>query len=383
MSSFGVLNRQTRDIAALMVVMLATVMSAFVPALASAAQMTERSVALSSSSVSAVGVSYQTTFTASASAGAVVVQFCSNSPLIGDVCDAPGGFSAASATASGGATISGTSTANQVVVTDTIASGSNSFTLGNITNPNTAGSLYARILTYTDTTAAGAYSVDSSTSAIGTPIDQGAVAISINNTIGVGGAVLESMTFCVSGETITNNCVGSGASAPALTAPTLKLGKDTGGVVALASDNVYSGTIYTQISTNAYNGAIVSLKSSATDCGGLINSSDPTKCYIGPATSDITAGQALFGVKTGAAATDPTNGTIQPVGSYNASTYYMGYTAGNTAGVTSTYGDSVLNTNSKPANNMNMPLTFGASVSNNTPAGNYSADMSLIATGTF
>lgn len=53
------------------------------------------------------------------------------------------------------------------------------------------------------------------------------------------------------------------------------------------------------------------------------------------------------------------------------------------SGVTSTYGDQFLTTSGAPALNKNMTLTFGASAANNTPAGSYSADLSLIATGKF
>lgn len=52
-------------------------------------------------------------------------------------------------------------------------------------------------------------------------------------------------------------------------------------------------------------------------------------------------------------------------------------------GVTSPFGDRFLETAEAPANNKNMALTFGVAASNNTPAGNYSADLSLIAVGTF
>ena len=55
----------------------------------------------------------------------------------------------------------------------------------------------------------------------------------------------------------------------------------------------------------------------------------------------------------------------------------------NSTGVTSTYGSPFLNTAGAKANNMNMQLTFGASTNASVPAGNYSADLSLIATGTF
>ena len=370
-------------------VLLAVLMmiaSVFLPIMASAAQITTRSVALSSSAKSATGVSYAFTFTtAESTAGAVVIQFCSNSPLIGADCTAPTGFTSAAATATGGATISGTPSANKVIVTTNIEAGVNTFTLGTITNPSATGALYARVVTYLDASAAASYSTNGQT--LGSSIDDGSMAIYINDNVNVSGAVLETLTFCVSGgvsgspatNPIGANCTGT------LTAPTLVLGKTTSGVVALDSTEVSQGTIYTQLSTNAVNGVVVSLKSNATDCGGLIRSSDPAACDIKPAgiTDPIIAGEAKFGLKLGANVSDPTDGDLVASTNYNDTDFQLNYVAGNGTGVTSTYGDPILSTSNKPANNRDMPITFGASVANNTPAGNYSAVLSLVATGKF
>jgi hypothetical protein len=207
--------------------------------------------------------------------------------------------------------------------------------------------------------------------------------MSITPTIGVSGAVLESMTFCVSGAEITvANCGGS------LTAPTLKLGQNVGGVISLNSANVYTGSVYTQLSTNAVTGAVVSLKSNALDCGGLVRQGSETNadgCGIAPAlNTDIAAGEAKFGVKTtAAAAVGSGSGVLQPVAYYNNSTFALRYADGDATGVTSTYGDPFLDTDNAPLNNMGMQIIFGASAANNTPAGLYSADLSMIATGKF
>ena len=361
-----------------MVAAVAMVLGSFLPTLVSAAQVTDRSVELSSSSVSATNVSYKINFTAISAAGAFVIDFCSNSPVLGEACTAPTGFTAASAATSGGFTIGTltTTAANKVMVVGSMSPGAVTATLTGITNPSTAGPLYARIITYVDDTAAAPYV----SATPGTHIDDGGVAMSITPTIGVSGAVLESMLFCVAKNAITANCDLTGNSAP-----TLKLGQDVGGVISLNPLDVYTGTINTQISTNAASGAVISLKSNAVGCGGLINSSKPSGCYIAPALqTGITAGQAKFGVKTAADSTDA-NGTIRakPSSGYNASTFALNWVSGDATGVTSTYGDPFLDTNGAPANNKNMALTFGASVTNQTPAGNYSADLSLIATGKF
>ena len=179
---------------------------------------------------------------------------------------------------------------------------------------------------------------------------------------------------------ITANCGGT------LTPPTLRLGQDVGGVIALNSAAVYEGTIFTQLSTNAAGGAIVSLKSSAAGCGGLIRSSDTSACNILPAgtTGTIDPGEALFGLKLGTQPTDPTDGDLEAASAnYDSTNFRLNYVSGNGSGVTGPYGDPILTTNNAPANNRNIDLTFGASVTNNTPAGNYAADLSLIATGKF
>lgn len=76
---------------------------------------------------------------------------------------------------------------------------------------------------------------------------------------------------------------------------------------------------------------------------------------------------------------------FQPVNGsgYNSSSYVLNYTATNATGVTSAYGDPLLSTDGAPANNKNVAIMFGASVTQDTPAGEYATDLSLIVTGKF
>lgn len=370
---------------------LALVAAVIVPVLVSAAQLTERSIELSSSSKAATGVQYTVNFTVENDAGAFVVDFCSNSPVIGQDCTAPAGFSASAATsATAGFTDVSALAGNTVVVTGAIdAAADNDITvaLSGITNPTNAGPLYARIVTYaTDTEADKYISNDiNGTANDATPIDQGSVAVSITDTVGVSGAVLESMLFCVAGQTISADCDTTGN-----TAPTIQLGETVGDTIALVPTAVSQGSIFTQISTNASSGAVISLKSNAVGCGGLIRAGAPTACDILPATAgSINQGEAKFGVKTTAATDTPAvtgaTGALQPVtgSGYSNTDFFLGYETGDASGITSTYGDPFLDTAGAPANNKNMQLTFGASVSNDTPAGLYSTDLRLIATGKF
>lgn len=369
-------------VAAVFAVLLSTVL----PSLAFAAQITERSIQLSNSSVSATNVTYKINFkaaAAAATAGAFVVDFCSNSPVIGQTCSAPGGFSAAGAAS---ATVGFTDvekTATKLVITGTIeAEDEVSVDVTGIVNPSAAAPLYARIVTFDTDAHADAYT---STVPGAGKIDEGGVAMSITPTVGVSGAVLESLTFCVAKNAISLNCNLAGNEAP-----TLKLGETVGDSVALIPTALSTGTLNTQISTNALSGAVVRLKSSATGCGGLLRAGAPSACDIAPAlTGDIAIGEPKFGVKT-ATATDTIGyddaiGAFQPVtgSGYNNSTYALNYIGTNATGVTSTFGDPFLDTDNAPANNKNMQLTFGASVSNSTPAGMYSTDLSLIASGKF
>jgi len=207
----------------------------------------------------------------------------------------------------------------------------------------------------------------------------------ITPTIGVTGAVLEALTFCVTGEVAPGaNCDLTGTSAP-----TLKLGQDMGNGVLALSTVVSSGDIFTQLSTNAASGAVVSLKSNAVNCGGLklVGSTDVNNCHIAPAgtTGTINTGDAKFGVRAIATADSGTNpgGVLQLTSNYSATDYRMNGAVDNLSGVTSTYGDPIFNTNGLPANGKNMTLNFAAAANNSTPAGLYSADLSLVATGKF
>lgn len=384
-------NRRVGSLFAVAALVLATVTPGLVPAFASAAQISERSVQLSSASKSAQGVEYKITFTPVAGADAVVFDFCENTPLIGATCVAPAGFNASAATVSGtgfAKSTEGTANdANTVVVAGDIAETETVISLESVTNPSAAKPLYLRIATYNTEVNAGAYTSEDLGNGV---VDTGSAAASITDTVGVSAAVLESLTFCVAANQITGvSCTR--ADAADLDAPVLKLGEVvTGNVRALNSNAVSEGSLFSQLSTNAANGAVVNLKSSTT-CGGL-KRLEATACDIVPAngTGGITNGQARFGVKV-ASATGPAGNAsegayqIAVIGGnsyYSDSVLKLNYVDANT-GVSSPYGDPLLDTNGAPVNNKNVELIFGASAANNTPAGTYATDLSLIATGKF
>jgi hypothetical protein len=176
------------------------------------------------------------------------------------------------------------------------------------------------------------------------------------------------------------------------------LGEETyqnSGIFALNSSALSTGSVFAQLSSNALGGTIVNLKSDALGCGGLYLNGDTEECHIAPQNTPATsfaAGEAKFGLKVGSATQAPTvdglsssgSGTFQiATGSnYHSTNYFIDYAEGDATGVTSTYGSPLLEGDG-PVDTMNVEVTFGASVTNNTPAGTYGATLSMIAVGTF
>jgi len=332
-----------------------------------AATVTDRSIALSSSTKAATGVTYRVVFTSPSNTKDFVVDFC-DSAAINTTCNAPSGFSVSSATTATAGYTRVVEDANTVEVTLGTAGTAIDMELANVTNPSAAGVIYARITTY-----AGANDYTAANN-LGTYVDDGGVAISITEGFAVSGRVLETMVFCASAAALGSDCSGA-------TAPSVTLG--SGGIL---TDTLSEGTVHTLVSTNAASGAIVNLKSNTIGCGGLSRvgaASFAAGCGISPLTSagPINTGDAKFGLKlsTPTAAT----GQVNIAGSYDTSDYFMNWVTGDATGVTSPYGDPIYNTNDAPVNVGKTDLTFGANISNVTPAGNYSASMSLIATGKF
>lgn len=382
MRSFRVFNRR----AGALFSAATLVMGTLIPGIVAAADVTARSITLSTSVADATSVSYEVKFTAQDnSTGAFVVDFCSD-PSIGASCTVPTGFSTSGIGTSGSDTVTAinTNAAVKVVLNTPVNTGGNvDVVLTGIHNPTNAGVFYARIVTYVDGTTNYFYTNPTTLDTGGTHLGAGSVAMSITDGFSVSGGVAETMTFCASGTAITQ------ADCSDATAANLTLG--SGGVLSTTPS---SGTVYTQISTNASSGAVVSLKSSATDCGGLVRAgaaSNSAGCGIAPITTPnsvatITTGTAYFGMKlSGLTGTTGTTHLLNTdgTGTYDTTNYFMNYVAGNGSGVTGPYGDQIYNTNDAPVDVGQANLTFSAAISNVTPAGNYSATMNLIATGTF
>jgi hypothetical protein len=414
MKSLRFLDRRAGYSLGALSLLLGLVVPSVLPAFASAAQVTTRSVAMSSSAATATGVEYTVAFTPGTSVASnayVVLFFCKDSPIVGQACGAPTGFTVltstlGSGTNTTGAAITGTRAANKLEINDSTtnlaASTGVTFVIQGVTNPTnpTDGSgsngLYTRIETFSSAADANAAYADPTVTT--NIVDQGGVAMSVTSAIGVTATVKETMTFCVAGTVgtglattgngPTGNCGADGAgSATGTDAAHVGLTLGHGTPAALDSSATDTAADWAQISTNASQGAVVSLKNTNTgNCNGLFRAT-ALSCEIagvGSSSTAISAGQAKFGLNLSKISTDAPLSSATPTGTLAAvAAYGTGVNYGMGANVATTYGDPIFNTSSAPIANKNVLLTFAASAAPTTPAGVYQATMNLIATGTY
>lgn len=361
-------------------------------------QVQVRSIKLSDSRSNQTSVTYDVKFTTAStySVKGIIVDFCdsTSTPIIGDsTCNTTnlGGFTVGaspSVTLISGITATWTASSLNSGRTlklvkaggDSLTAGSTvvEFTINGVHNPNFTGTFYARLVTYSSNTgdiASYAPGTEGSTDAT----DYGGFALSTANVISITAKVQETMTFCVSGVAPGPNC---GQTGTAVTVPTLTIGH--GANTILDSTAIDTSQAFTQLSTNANGGAVIRMRNTAAS-GGLNSGTNsiPAANSGGNTPAAFTAGVANFGVfvSNGSGGT----GTITADSNYNdgTSTHYgMDTTTAAGANVLGTYGDAIASA-SAPVNNVQNDLTFAATASNTTPAGLYTANIILIATGTF
>lgn len=365
-------HSQSRLMISLLVLFLILAQLLAVSGVVKAGTITGRSLELSSSAKGTTGVNYKLGFTTiSNNTNAVILDFCKNSPVVNDGCQLVGGLDvdAVAATGSDMASKHGDQSVLIELGATADAGSSISVELTDITNPYDSGTFYARIVTYGSVEDAAAY--ESGTP--GVHLDDGAVAVTITDAIGVGGAVLETLEFCASGEEISGlNCSSELAS------PELELADGKGLGLDLATSS-----IYTAISTNAVSGAVVSLRSDAVGCGGLIRQYGERDCGVEPQVTpgSIVNGAGRFGLRLGTVSNG--TGNILPVEDYSTKDFYLHYASDDSRGVTSPFGDPIYYTDNLPLSGGGVEIVFGANRSPNTPPGDYQARFSLIATGKF
>ncbi len=137
--------------------------------------------------------------------GSIRVQFCSNDPLPGTPCTAPSGFDdtaamLASQSGPSGFSISGASTANQIILSRPVSNapaGAAEYHFTGITNPSSPGPYFVRIQTYATNDASGPAT------------DYGGIAFYITNSLAISAEVPPYLLFCT-GVTISGlNCTNA------------------------------------------------------------------------------------------------------------------------------------------------------------------------------
>ncbi len=373
------LKRNAYGVVALLFLLAAMLPAILLPKLASAAQVTERSITMSSS-VPSASASYQIKFTVATTGviQGVVVDFCNESPIVdSSTCTLPGGMtvgtSVGTPTNLSGSWSGALANSNRSLVITNGSGGSVSSStevtipVSGFTNPSAEGNFYARILTFAVAGEAGSHTVGSLTNST----DAGGVALSTAKEIGVTATVQETLVFCVSKDAPAPNCAGTSP-------PSIVLG--TGTPVILDGAAVYDDTVFYQVSTNAFNTTQVRMKGAS---AALVSGSNTIPAIAGATgtaqSMDIGNANnvAAFGMRSNSSL-QTGEGDVDLIAPYNNATSF----GNNPTNITSTYGD-IISQITGAALNKNIPLNFGATASPLTPAGVYTASFTLIASPSY
>lgn len=366
---------------------------------ADAAQVQTRSIQMSNSAVGATSVEYTIKFnvattSTSPTVKGILIDICSNSPIVGVACTAPTNFNwTTSPTPS---ITSGTIGANSLTTWSAAKPANNTFTLTNatgvtttagntvtivlsgVTNPSQLGTFYGRMITFSDTTAVSSYN---SGNGIDWPgyVDYGGVALSTTNNLIISAKVQEQLTFCVYNSG-TNCASGTMAAINLPTDPDTALNSLT-----TATNN----TSKFGLSSNALGGVTVKMKgfNPANPAGAAystLTSGTFTITPYGNGNGVCTANNATdsveqFGMKITAGA------GITAATPYACSAGQYGWDSTgnvNTDNVTSPYGDTVATTTG-PQAEAQSTLEFAAKSALTTEAGLYTIGLNFIATGTY
>lgn len=215
------------------------------------------------------GYNFSFTNVTAGTIGSIEFELCSNNPLIGTACTAPAGLDAGSAsldtqTGLTGFTISPASTANDIILTrppSAAPAGNDAFSLGNVVNPSSAGTYYARLMVY------------SSSDASGTPLDAGGVAFLITDKYSVTAEVPPYLNFCTAVVITGYDCSNAEGSY-------LNFGR-------LTSSNTASAQSQLLVATNAGNGYSISYYGTTLTSGNNVIPALATPDISRPGTSQF------------------------------------------------------------------------------------------------
>lgn len=379
-------------------------------------QVTSRKITLNNSSPSATSVTYAVSFIptagGSSTLGGIVVDFCANTPIVGDTsCTYPTAFTMGATPVFN--TITGIGTGGTWVTTSSCQGGAAAgqtqvlkltnataqsvtglgttpitFNVTGVTNTSSNGAFYARIITFDTKSNADTNYTCSGTTRAATftgQQDYGGVALSTAQNAIITSKVFETLSFCV----YQTSC-GTQAQ--------LTLGDAVTGLSA-ANAYVNNNAKYT-LATNAQSGVSVTIfgqtlcrAATLTFANCPTGANTSTISAIGGTAATRSVGTEQFGMcinavsGTTAQAPYDDNGTGNncttgiATGTYSGTSKF-GFDDTNTTGTNSAGGDVVLSSAGAVAS-ASSQFAFLADISTTTEAAVYQANLNLVATGTF
>ena len=343
------------------------------------------------SSATSTATTYVLTFTPVTTAQELIVDFCANDPLISDSCTFAAGtvptISSPTSSVGSASAVGSGSPVHTIKVTGLTETGGSPFTVSftaGVTNPTTATSFYARVLTYATGNASGYTPANTSgnTPTTGTFVDSGGIALSTVSNISITSKVFETLSFCV----FQTSCG---------TAPTLTLGDPTTGALSISNAYDNSDAQYT-LATNA--GAGVSITMTGTTLcrpGGTCTTGANafTISAIGSTPLVLSTGSEQFGMcadKNGSSAlsvaakyTDAINNCHSLGTGVYAGTSKFGFDDSASADGTNNASGSQVLSSSGAVPTITGSFTFLGDIAATTEAGIYSTSLNMVATGTF
>ncbi len=366
-------------------------------------------------------VTYTVSFTlnsAHSNLRGVVVQFCDESPIIGDTCTTPAGFDLNQATLAvandtdSAHDISGWTKggdADTLILSDGtgVAASSGdviSFDLGTtadgdgITDPTDNGTFYARIITYDNDANATAYTNGTP----GTHVDEGGVALAVANELTITARVQEVLEFCIGTETDSSITPATGDDCTNNVAGTdLDLGVVDSSSIATTSTIDTPNDGIAMIRTNALDGAVIYYKAEQENDSGALKQTGTT-CISATSLSDacfnsvnggdgtrgaITAGTEAFGValKDRITTTGGVTDSLRCDADYqgDGTAECTGAVSGNNYAWYDNGQFDILASSSGPIDDELVALEFAATAAPTTPTGVYTVTANFVATATY
>lgn len=284
--------------------------------------------------------------------GSIRVQYCGNSPIIGDACDPPDGLNAGDVSielqvGESGFLVHGDSDDNNVILSRSPAMATQPnlrYVLADIENPSALGTFYARVFTYPTDDGSGPY------------IQAGGIALSTNIDVNIESEVPPYLTFC-----------------SAIEIPGLDCAEANGFFVDLGEFSEVSSTTTSSqflVATNAANGFTTRINGSTLTSGNNVIPALESPSAVQPGISQF--GINLRNNTAPNVGSNPTGpGTATPTANYNSQNQFM------------FANNSVIVSSALPSDIRKFTISYVANINENQAPGVYTTTMSFITLANF